>query len=195
MKQYRGVRAEHGDAVTMVDGEDNRGLDPRHDLRDPGAAGYGWGEDAGDGPAQLALALCADALGDADRAVAVAPAFEDRVVALLPADGWVLSAREVVAHVEAIEREQLNLATPIPRTNALTRRLAAHLTDLAAQTPTDGTDRLAVMRERGWLEAVRHLAARGGLSHAGRAEAEQLLAASRDWLGEQADSPVVGHRR
>ena len=91
MKQYRGVRAEHGDAVTVDDGDDHRGLDPRHDLRDPGSAGYGWAEDTGDGPAQLALALCADALGDDDRARAVAPAFEDRLVATLPSDGWVLA--------------------------------------------------------------------------------------------------------
>ncbi len=195
MKQYRGVRAEHGDAVTVDDGEDNRGLDPRHDLRDPGTAGFGWGEDAGDGPAQLALAVCADALGDDDRALAVAAAFEERVIAALPADGWALSAREVVAHVAEIEHDHASPSTPIPRPTPLTRRLDAHLTDLAAETPTDETDRLAVMRERGWMEAVRHLAARGGLSHAGRAEAEQVLAASRDWLREQADKPVVGHSR
>lgn len=47
-----------------------RPLEPRHDLRNHSPDGFEWGY-SGSGPAQLALALAADVLGDDDRAVAV----------------------------------------------------------------------------------------------------------------------------
>ena len=51
------------------------------------------------------------------------------------------------------------------------------------------------MRERGWMEALKHLDGRGGLSLVGRVEAGKLVAASEDWLREQADEPAEGWSR
>ena len=196
MKQYQGVMTEHGGVVTVDDGGESRGLDPKHEVRRHSPAGYGWGY-AGSGPAQLALALCADALGDDARAAAVYQGFQFRVVEALPADGWVLSERAVLDAVYALERERAArhpepdpVPTPDARPTPLTRGLDAHLADLTAYRPADTTDREAVQREAGWMEAVRHLAARDGLTHAGRVEAGHLLAASRDWLREQGGGPA-----
>ncbi len=59
MKIYRGRRTETGCVVT-VDGHD---LPPRLDLFNHSPTGFEWGYH-GSGPAQLALALLADATGD-----------------------------------------------------------------------------------------------------------------------------------
>lgn len=198
MKEYKGVNTEQGFVATVEDDGDSRGLDPRFDLRNHSPAGFNWGF-GGSGPAQLALAVCADALGDDDRAQDVYQAFKFRVVAGLPAEGWVLSEREVLEHVRAIERErEARRADPDTSTvpaegtpTPLTRRIEGHLADLTVYSPADTTDREAVMRERGWMEAITHLAVRGGLTHAGAVEADKLLDASRDWLREQRDDDWV----
>ena len=200
MRQYRGTRGEHGCMVTVEDGTDGGGLDPRFDLR-AHADGFNWGY-AGGGPAQLALAMCADVLGDDDRARDLYQTFKFRVVAHLPADGWVLSEREVLEHLAGIDRErQARRAgddeppappTPVP---PLARRIDRQLAALAEHPADDATDRLAVMRERGWLEAVRHFVARGELTHAGQVEAGQFAAASEDWLREQRGEPAEGMGR
>jgi Family of unknown function (DUF6166) len=59
MKTNRGGRSLAG-AVVTVDGQP---LAPREDLRRLSATGFGWTYE-GAGPAQLALALLADHLGD-----------------------------------------------------------------------------------------------------------------------------------
>lgn len=58
----------------------------------------------GSGPAQLALALAADALCDDERAQIVYQQLKFRVVAKLPNDGWNLSQRTILAAIDAIER-------------------------------------------------------------------------------------------
>ena len=55
-------------------------------------------------------------------------------------------------------------------------------------TPTP-EDAVSVQREVGWIECLEHFAARGELSHAGRVEAEKLIAASRDWVRELMGDP------
>lgn len=67
----------------------------------------------------------------------------------------------------------------------LAARAEAVRAALADAKVSDPEDRLAVARERGWLEAVAHLARHAGLSHAGRVEAEQMIAASDDWLRDR----------
>lgn len=208
-KTYSGYRRPgEGDtggegAVTVHEGgRSPRPLDPRLDLRRHSPGGFNWGY-AGSGPAQLALALAADALGDDGRAREVYQRLKARVVAELPADGWTLTAREVLDAVRAIEQEReagpAGEGVPAPGPDGaatpFTRRVGRHLAALAAHGPADGTEAEAVMRERGWMEAVRHLAARGGLSHAGRVEAGKLLAASEDWLREQRGGPGEGAGR
>ncbi len=209
-KTYTGYRtpgdAGAGDGVAVTvreDGRPPRPLDPRLDLRRHSTSGLNWGY-GGSGPAQLALALAADATGDDDRAREVYQQLKFRLVAGLPADGWTLTQRDVLDAVAAIERGRAGKSddptAPEPdfdgAPTALTRRIDAHLVALAACAGADATERESLVRERGWMEAVRHLAARGGLSHAGRVEAGKLVSASEDWLREQeGDGPVQGAGR
>lgn len=55
---------------------------------------------------------------------------------------------------------------------------------------TTERDAESVATERAWLVALRHMAQRHGLTHAGKEEARKILAASKDWvreyLGEEA---------
>ena len=94
MKTYTGSRTENGCAVVVSDGDSCRGLDPRLDLRTHSPTGFEWGY-GGSGPAQLALALAADALGDDEAALGVYQRLKFRLVGRLPADGWTLTAGEL----------------------------------------------------------------------------------------------------
>ena len=66
MKTYTGRREYHLTLVTVND----RPLDPRLDLWEHSPTGFEWGY-GGSGPAQLALALLADHLGDDELAMAL----------------------------------------------------------------------------------------------------------------------------
>lgn len=61
MKTYTAIPGETTCIVKA--GEEVYPLDPRHDLRNHSPTGFSWGY-GGSGPAQFALALLADALGD-----------------------------------------------------------------------------------------------------------------------------------
>ena len=114
MKVYHGTRADEGNRVAVTEGCDRpHALDPRFDLRRHSATGFEWGY-GGSGPAQLALALCADALGDDDRAQSVYQRFKFRVVAALGGDTWTLTEDQVKAAVADIERTQARVAGPAP---------------------------------------------------------------------------------
>jgi hypothetical protein len=91
MKVYQGGRSLAGALVT-VDGEP---LDPRYDLRRLSATGFEWTYE-GAGPAQLALALLADHLGDDARALALYDKFMRAVVADLD-NSWELNSAELDA--------------------------------------------------------------------------------------------------
>ena len=108
MTLYEGKRV--GSRVTVTreecpDGpEDNRlqapavahatSLPLRLDLAEHSPDGFEWGY-GGSGPAQLALALLADALGDDAPALALCQAFKWEVVAVLPETHWQLSDRDI----------------------------------------------------------------------------------------------------
>ena len=80
-KNYCGFRSDSvGEATVSVNGSP---LDPRCDLYNHSPCGFQWGY-AGSGPAQLALALCADVLGDDARALRVYQDFKMLVIAPLP---------------------------------------------------------------------------------------------------------------
>lgn len=84
----------HPDGSVTVDG---RGLNPRYDLRNHSPTGFNWGY-GGSGPAQLALALLADFLGDDEAALRGYQGFKFEVVAALPSGkAWTLTGREVAA--------------------------------------------------------------------------------------------------
>lgn len=78
-----------------------RPLSPRLDLRKHSPTGFEWGYE-GSGPAQLALAILADALGDG-LAVAFYQDFKAKVVAGLKHGAWELSAFQVRRFVAAAD--------------------------------------------------------------------------------------------
>lgn len=89
MKIYEGGRSLDGAVVTV----DGRPLDPRFDIRRFSPAGFEWTYE-GDGPRQLALALLADHLGDAPRALALTETFMRDIVAELD-NAWRLTSDEI----------------------------------------------------------------------------------------------------
>lgn len=79
-----------------------RPLDPRLELENRSPTGFEWGY-AGSGPAQLALALCADALGDDEAATAVFQRFKFAVIAGLDRSSpWAMTAAEIRRHCAAL---------------------------------------------------------------------------------------------
>ena len=113
MKVYRGRRTDSGTEVTVTDGAGERPLPPRFDLRRHSPDGFEWGY-GGSGPAQLALALTADALGDDDRARSVYQPFKFKVVGALASNTWTLTEDQVRASVADIERAKDRVAGPRP---------------------------------------------------------------------------------
>lgn len=105
MRVYRGVRTGDARVVTVRD-EDGaeRPLDPRFDLRNHSPDGFNWGY-GGSGPAQLALALCADVLGNDERVRAVYQRVKFSLVGRLEGDRWELTDVEIHSAVEAAEAE------------------------------------------------------------------------------------------
>lgn len=86
MRIYRGDRDGN---VTV----NRRALNPRLDIYNHSSAGFAWGY-GGSGPAQLALAVLADCVGDDDIALAFHQAFKRSVVEPLPAgEPWELNER------------------------------------------------------------------------------------------------------
>lgn len=79
-------------------------LPPRRDLRNHSPDGFSWGY-GGSGPSQLALAICAHALGDDDAALAVYQDFKWQEVARIPMDApWMLSKPYVLAVCRSIQK-------------------------------------------------------------------------------------------
>jgi hypothetical protein len=91
MKTYRGGRSLDGAVVTV----DGKPLPPRYDLKRLSATGFEWTYE-GVGPAQLALALLADHLGDNAQALALYELFMTRVVAELD-NSWELTSADIDA--------------------------------------------------------------------------------------------------
>ena len=89
MKRYTGSRTIDGIRV-LVNGQP---LSERYDLKRFTNSGFEWTYE-GDGPAQLALALLADHLGDDVRALALYAPFMREVVANFEND-WELTSQEI----------------------------------------------------------------------------------------------------
>lgn len=96
MKTYIGGRSLAGAEVTV----DGRKLDPRFDLKRLSPTGFEWTYE-GNGPAQLALALLADHLGDGARALSLYESFMRAVVAELD-NSWELTSAEIDAALQDI---------------------------------------------------------------------------------------------
>jgi len=102
MKTYHGTWTETGGAVVVNDNGEFRSLDPRHDLRNLSPDGFSWGH-GGTGPAQLALALAADVLGNDFQARKVYHRLNNKLIASLPHEEWVLTENRIRSAIEAIE--------------------------------------------------------------------------------------------
>ena len=104
MKIYHGERTADGSVVRVsVNGVDCA-LPLKLNLRNHSPTGFEWGY-GGSGAAQLALAICANALRDDERAVRVYQAFKWRVIAPLQSDSWRMTGGEILDHVSACEAE------------------------------------------------------------------------------------------
>jgi hypothetical protein len=99
MKVYEGARFLEGVTVTV----DGKALPPRYDLAKLSKTGFEWTYE-GAGPAQLALALLADHLGDDRKALALHAAFMRAVVANLD-NSWRLTSADIAASLEEIGKE------------------------------------------------------------------------------------------
>lgn len=97
MKRYEGKRT-HGATVVTVDGLP---LNPRWDLWNHSPSGFEWGY-GGSGPAQLALALLADALSNDVTASLWHQEFKAAVVAGLPQHGWFLTDEDIRQAVQTL---------------------------------------------------------------------------------------------
>jgi hypothetical protein len=104
--EYLGYRKRNGDAVVRRIRRNREYLLPlRLDIDNHSPTGFEWGY-AGSGPAQLALAILADALGDDERAARLHQRFKFKVIAPLTRDErWWLKRADVLAVVDEIERE------------------------------------------------------------------------------------------
>ena len=107
-KRYIGTRTPDECVVVVVaeDGSEEP-LNPRFDLRKHSLDGFNWGY-SGSGPAQLALALLADALGDDERAYISYQEFKFKVVARLERDDFELTQAEICQKVASLEAEKGN---------------------------------------------------------------------------------------
>lgn len=111
LKTYTGYRlpgneGTAGKALVTVhqEGKPNRPLDPRFELRRH-SDGINWGY-GGSGPAQLALALAADVLGDDDAAQEVHQKLKSKLIAGLPKDGWSLSETQLRLAIADIQQQR-----------------------------------------------------------------------------------------
>lgn len=106
---YCGLRTQQGCLVTRQAGTKVEPLHWRLDLWNHSPSGLEWGYH-GSGPAQLALAILADALGDDDAATALYQWFKRDVVSRLAHDQWIihadLVARWVDQHTEGLDAEK-----------------------------------------------------------------------------------------
>lgn len=69
-------------------------LDPRLDLENKSPTGFAWGY-PGSGPAQLALAILADHLGDDDIALRLYQDFKREFITTAPEEGFTLTSEQV----------------------------------------------------------------------------------------------------
>jgi len=105
MKVYYGRRTEHGCAVDVEEDGERTLLDLRKDLRlHSSEANWGYG---GSGPAQLALALAADVLGDDRKALEVYQRLKFKLIGGLPDEDWILTEQQVRMAIDGIEQERV----------------------------------------------------------------------------------------
>lgn len=97
------------DRIVQRDGR-GKPIDPRYDLANHSPTGFCWGY-GGSGPAQLALAILCDYLGDDERAASLYMEFKWKVISRLPMDeDFVLTERQIEDAITAIDIERIKTA-------------------------------------------------------------------------------------
>ena len=96
MRTYKGSRTIDGIQVTV----DGVTLDTRYDIKRLCDAGFEWTYEGG-APAQLALALLAEHLGDSQQALARYDAFMRRIVANFDND-WEMTSEDMEAALASL---------------------------------------------------------------------------------------------
>jgi len=89
---YSGHRRPNGTTCVDVNG---RPLEPRTDLRKESTTTFDWGYVGRGEPAQLALAILADYLGDDQRAKRYYEHFLQSVIRGLPSWSWLLTGADI----------------------------------------------------------------------------------------------------
>ena len=116
-KVYTGRRDSEGCVVWVIDGNGERKpLNPRRDLRNHSPTGVEWGY-GGSGPAQLALAILAEHLGDNRAALKVYQDFKWACIAQIRGANWSLSGEEIdncLARLSEQQQDAQPLADPFP---------------------------------------------------------------------------------
>jgi hypothetical protein len=97
---YEGYRTKAG-PIVAVNGEM---LDLRLDLHNHSPDGFEWGY-GGSGPAQLALAILADHLGNDEQALNLYQRFKWEVIAKLPKHKWTLTSQDIEQAIKDIRQE------------------------------------------------------------------------------------------
>jgi hypothetical protein len=104
MKTYTGYRRPDGCVVKVHEHDGTaRDLPLRLDWRNHSPTGPEWGY-AGSGPAQLALALAADVLGNDEQAQRIYQDLKFKLVGRLPHDGWSLTEDQLRATISDIQQ-------------------------------------------------------------------------------------------
>jgi len=94
-KMYTGRRGPQGCVVWVIDGSGERKpLNPCRELRNHSPTGFEWGY-GGSGPAQLALAILAEHLGDERAALSRYQRFKWACIAQIRSAAWSLSSEEI----------------------------------------------------------------------------------------------------
>jgi len=101
---FSGERHEGDTCVLLAVGGQASRLLPLHlAVRKHSPNGFEWGY-SGSGPAQLALALCIEVAGRT-RAERVYQVVKDALIAPIQSESWMLSGKQVLAAIEAAERQ------------------------------------------------------------------------------------------
>lgn len=103
MKTYEGWRQGHAVVVTV----NARPLNPRQDLYNHSPTGFEWGY-GGSGPAQLALAILANHLGNDREALNLYQRFKWTVIAELPRNRrWTLTTSDINQALQRIREQEV----------------------------------------------------------------------------------------
>ena len=112
-KVYAGRRGPQGCVVCVIDGNGERKpLNPRRALRNHSPTGFEWGY-GGSGPAQLALAILAEHLGDDHAALNLYQAFKWACIAQIRGSNWSLSSEDIDNCLARLS-EQQEASQPFP---------------------------------------------------------------------------------